>query len=299
MPGAKTATRTVTAGPTGTVTADSPTAAESPAVPGPTATQATPAVQPLADPPEPPGLPQLLRGWRARAGGQLNIGKTLTQADLAARIGMSERWYRDLEAGTLPRLDGRVLSALANTLLLDADERATLYSYALGGTPYAAGPRRAQAAGQAALRELLDRQLPRPAYLADGSWNVLGHNRAMAEWFPWVLRPGANLLRWALTTQEAREQLLDWSGHARMYLAMIRFALAQHPDDAGLRTLFADALRQPDCLELWAGRICVVASRDGHLFRLRLPHVAPEVVEVVAQVLIPARHQSLRMVVLV
>jgi len=253
-------------------------------------------------PPAPPGLPDLLRSWRARAGGRLNIGKTLTQADLAARIGMSERWYRDLEAGTLPRLDGRVLSSLGDALLLDADERATLYGHALGGAPQVAEAHPGETIGQPALRDLLDlldRQLPRPAYLADSSWNVLGYNQVMAHWFPWVTRPGANLLRWALTTQEAREQVLDWPWHARMYLAMIRFALAQHPDDAALHSLFADALRHPDCAELWTGRVCVIASRDGHRFRLRLPHAAPEVVDVVAQVLIPARHQSLRIVVLV
>lgn len=245
-----------------------------------------------------PGLPDLLRDWRARAGRRLNLGKTFPQAELAARIGMSERWYRDLEGGTVPRLAPRVLSLLADTLLLDADERATLYSYALGGTQHAV--RQPGGAGElSAFRDLLDRQSPRPAYLADGSWNVLAHNRAMAEWFPWVLAPDANLLRWALLDGGARDQLVDWPWHARMYLAMIRFGIAQNPGGTQLPGLLADALQDPLCRELWTGRVCVVASRDGHRFRLRLPHVAPEVVDVVAQVLIPAREQSLRMIVLV
>ncbi|QHV89249.1 hypothetical protein C3K23_30480 [Streptomyces sp. 604F] len=51
---------------------------------------------------------------------------------------MGERWYRDLERGTLPRLDPRVLDPLADVLLLDADERATLHLHACGGTqPFA------------------------------------------------------------------------------------------------------------------------------------------------------------------
>ncbi|WP_030275262.1 helix-turn-helix transcriptional regulator [Streptomyces sp. NRRL B-24484] len=244
-----------------------------------------------------PGLNVLLRSWRTRAGSRLGLGKPLPQVDVAGRVGMSERWYRDLERGTLPRLDPRVLAGLADVLLLDADERATLYLYALGGTPYVAPPVPGRAPDLHALQELLDRQMPRPAYLTDSSWNVIGHNRAMAEWFPWVLAPDANLIRWGLTSDEAREQMLDWPQHARMYLAMVRFAMAQHPDDPGLATLLADVLQDPTCRRFWQERTCVVANRDGHLFRLRLPHVSPDVIDAVTQVLIPAGHQGLRFVV--
>ncbi|MFD0531144.1 hypothetical protein ACFQ1I_38435 [Kitasatospora arboriphila] len=119
----------------------------------------------------------------------------------------------------------------------------------------------------------------------------------MAEWFPWVLAPDANLIRWGLTSDEAREQMLDWPQHARMYLAMVRFAMAQHPDDPGLAALLTDVLRDPTCRRFWQERTCVVANRDGHLFRLRLPHVSPDVIDAVTQVLIPAGHQGLRFVV--
>ncbi|MHC8564420.1 hypothetical protein ACW23B_29015 [Streptomyces albidoflavus] len=54
-----------------------------------------------------------------------------------ARSGWASR-DRDLERGTLPRLDPRVLDPLADVLLLDADERATLHRHACGGTqPFA------------------------------------------------------------------------------------------------------------------------------------------------------------------
>ncbi|MGW0465746.1 helix-turn-helix transcriptional regulator [Streptomyces sp. NPDC003027] len=246
---------------------------------------------------EPPAIGALLRSWRQRAGERLNLGKALPQIEVAGRVGMSERWYRDLERGALPRLDRRVLAGLADVLLLDADERATLYLYALGGTPYVAPPVSRRPPDLSPLQAQLDRQLPRPAYLVDSCWNIVGHNQAMAEWFPWVLAPGANLIRWVLLSGEAREQLLDWERHARIYLAMVRFAMAQHPDDPDLVALLRDVLRDPDCAEFWRGRNCVVANRDGHTFRLRLPHVSPEVIDVVTQVLIPAGHQQLRFVV--
>ncbi|GAA2803633.1 helix-turn-helix domain-containing protein [Kitasatospora sp. CM 4170] len=242
-----------------------------------------------------PGLASLLRDWRNRAGQRLGLGKPLPQMTVATRLGMSERWYRDLERGGTARFDPRVLALLADVLLLDADERATLYLYAMGGTP-SAGPERPE--DLRSLQELVDRQMPRPAYLSDRAWNIVGHNAAAAEWFPWMSRPGANFVRWALTDPEAREQVHDWNWEARMTLAMIRFALARYPGDETLVALLTEVLRDPVCRRLWAGRACVVANRDGGRFRLRLPHVSAEPVEAIAQVLSPGGRPDLHFVVL-
>jgi hypothetical protein len=68
--------------------------------------------EPIAE--ELPGLAGLLRGWRARVGRRLDLGKALPQVEVATRVGMSERWYRDLECGGIPRLDTRVLGRLGH-----------------------------------------------------------------------------------------------------------------------------------------------------------------------------------------
>ncbi|MEE1788530.1 helix-turn-helix transcriptional regulator [Streptomyces sp. SP17BM10] len=242
-----------------------------------------------------PGLASLLRDWRARAGRRLGLGKPLPQMTVATTLGMSERWYRDLERGGSARFDPRLLGRLADVLLLDADERASLYLYAMGGTP-AVGPYAPE--DLSSLQELVDRQMPQPAYLADHAWNVVGFNSAAAAWFPWVARPGANFVRWLLTDPEARAQMADWTRQARMTLAMIRFAMAGYPGDEQLVALLTEVLRDPVCRRLWAGRACVVANRDGDRFSLHLPHVRPEPVEVVAQVLSPGGRPDLRFVVL-
>ncbi|MFD8197587.1 helix-turn-helix transcriptional regulator [Streptomyces wuyuanensis] len=244
------------------------------------------------------GLAVLLRSWRARAGQRLGLGGPLPQVEVASELGMSERWYRELERGSISRLDPRVLSRLADVLRLDADERAALHFHAFGGTPYATPSRAARPADLPALRQLVDRQMPRPAYVTDTRWDIVTHNSAMAEWFPWVLARDANLIRWALTSPEAREQLVDWPRHAYIYLAMVRFAMAERPDDPGLSALLHEILQDPACRRLWTERTCIVGNRDGHRFRLRLPHVAPAVIEVVTQVLLPAGHPGLRFVVL-
>ncbi|GAA3030225.1 hypothetical protein GCM10020000_03590 [Streptomyces olivoverticillatus] len=140
------------------------------------------------------GLAALLRAWRARVGRRMGLGKPLPQVEVAAGIGMSERWYRDLERGAMPRLDARTLAALADALRLCPDERATLFLYAAGGEPFpAVSP---DSVDLTPLRRLLRLQPTQPAYLTDNAWNVLAHNEVMAEWFPWVRIPGANLVRW-------------------------------------------------------------------------------------------------------
>jgi PAS domain-containing protein len=207
---------------------------------------------------------------------------------------MSERWYRDLERDTITRLDAGVLSRLTDILGLDADERAALYFHAFGGTPYASRSH----TDLPALQQLADRQLPRPAYVTDTRWDIIACNSAMAEWFPWVRDESANLIRWGLTTQEAREQLVDWPQHAYTFLAMIRYSRAEHPDEPGLAALSQEVLQDPVCRRMWAERTCIVGNRDGHRFRLRLPHIAPVDIDVKAQVLLPAQQPGLRFVIL-
>ncbi|MET7843052.1 helix-turn-helix transcriptional regulator [Streptomyces sp. NPDC005356] len=237
------------------------------------------------------GLAVLLRAWRARAGHNLGLGRPLPQVEVAAEVGMSERWYRDLERGATPRLDARTLTTLAGALRLCPDERATLFLYAAGGEPFPV----ATEVDLAPLRRLLDLQPAQPAYLTDNAWNVLGYNEAMAEWFPWVRVPGANLIRWGLTDPEARRQLADWPRHGRAYLAMLRYAMAQYPGHPELADILLVALEDPECRRIWDDGPVIIANRDGHMFRLRIPRFAPHSVDVVTQVLNPVGHPGLRL----
>ncbi|WP_308400936.1 helix-turn-helix domain-containing protein [Streptomyces purpurascens] len=249
-------------------------------------------------------LPDLLRAWRVDAGNKMNRGRPLPQKEVADRMSVSERWYRNLETGLHAPLSGEILERLSRALLLGPDERMALYGHALGG----AGGQPAGNAGTAgndapddatdALAELASAQSDFPTYLTDQAWNLLDHNAAMARWFPWVLEPGANLMRWSLTTTAAREQIVDWPRHAAQYLALLRFALVTRPDDAGLGALRDAVLDDRVCRDLWDRSPKVLAYRHGHRYELRLPHVCPETFTVTSQVLLPAYRQELRYVLL-
>lgn len=243
------------------------------------------------------GLAGLLRSWRASAGERLGHGKPLSQDAVCALLGRSVRWYRGLENGAQLRLERSLLDDLANALHLGPDERTALHYYALGGAITGRHEHSTNSAHQN-LESVLERLLPQPAYLSNRHWDIVGYNNCMANWFPWVTKPNANLMRWALLSDEARSQHSDWVGHARAYLALLRFAQAEHPQDQKLINLIAEILQTDECRRLWTGNHDVSATRDGHLYRMCLPAHGFEEIDILSQVLRPATLPDHRLVVL-
>ncbi|MEU3747244.1 MULTISPECIES: helix-turn-helix transcriptional regulator [Streptomyces] len=236
-----------------------------------------------------------LRAWRKAAGRRR--GRVVTQEEVARAILKSERWYRDLERGaTARRLDREQCDNLADLLQLDRDEHHALLLYNQLNTadPDAGGDSRVRSA----LRLLVDKQMPDPTYLCDAKWNILAYNQAMAEWWPWVMEPGANLMRWALTSQEARVQYHDWHQHVAAYVRMLKYALAGHGDDPELLGLIGDVCKDADVARIWEGDAGHSVNRDGHVFKMSLPALGWETVDVVSHVLYPASLPDCRLVVI-
>ena len=236
------------------------------------------------------GFGSLLRRWRKDAG--------VTQAVAARALGMGERTYRKIERGaTPPRLGRAQCESLAALLDLDRDERHALVLYNIGSNlvpPSGAGQRELQQA----VRLLIDRQMPSPAYLCDQYWNILAFNTAMAEWWPWVMEQGSNLILWALTAPEARTQYQDWDMHAAAYVKILKFAQATKPNDPELHELIEKIKKDPDARHVWETRHEMGETRDGHVFRMNIPALGWETVEVVSHVLYPASMPECRFVVI-
>jgi transcriptional regulator with XRE-family HTH domain len=236
------------------------------------------------------GFGALLRRWRRDA--------DVTQPRAARAMGIGERTYRKIERGaTPPRLTRAQVESLAAVLKLDRDERHALLLYNIGST-LAPPTGHGQPELQQALRLLIDRQMPSPAYLCDQYWNILGFNSAMAEWCPWVMEPGANLILWALTTQEARVQYQDWDKHASAYVKILKFAAATKPDDPQLHDVIEKVKKNPDVRHVWETEHDMGETRDGHTFRMNLPAMDWETIEVVSHVLYPASMPECRFVVI-
>ncbi|MQT04759.1 MmyB family transcriptional regulator, partial [Streptomyces jumonjinensis] len=130
---------------------------------------------------------------------------------------------------------------------------------------------------------------PNPAYLTDRVWNIIGYNAAMAALWPWVREPGANLIRWAMLSPEARFQYVDWNHHAAEYIKLLRYASTRYPHDADLSKLITDVKADPVCGRFWDTDVAAVSeSRDGHLFKMALPSMGNQPIEVISHVLFPA-----------
>ncbi|MFI9721055.1 helix-turn-helix domain-containing protein [Streptomyces sp. NPDC052396] len=251
-------------------------------------------------------ISRLLRAWRTRIDArtlpelrwvQPRPGRRLSQAHVARMTGVSEGWYRALEAGRRRDFSESFLARVAQALRLSDAETLTLFLAVTGRRPPGTPVRPCEEL-PAGVRSLLQQQVSYPCYLSDTAWNVVAANALMGEWFPWVLRPAPNLMRWALLHPEAREQMLDWEDNcARQYLAMLRVAANSDPENAELRALVREILdADADCRRIWSEEHDVVEHRDGHVFRLCLPYHGHTEISVASHVLLPIQRPDLRFV---
>ncbi|MEU3550621.1 helix-turn-helix transcriptional regulator [Streptomyces longwoodensis] len=244
----------------------------------------------------PAELGSLLRAFRAAA--STTLGRTILQREVADALHRSERWYRDLEGGTITRaLTRHELDIIGALLGLDRVQRRALFLVSHGGGLSSLGVQEPPRISDQ-LRYLLDQQ-PFPAYVIDATWNVLAVNMAMAALFPWSTAPEANLMRWLLLSDEARDQHLNWTSDAEVCIRMLRDAAVDRPDDADLQQLISDTRQNPAVRDLWARGTADFADHyDGHVLQMMLPLYAGQVTELVPHVLHPAGLPGCRMTIL-
>ncbi|MCY0931504.1 XRE family transcriptional regulator [Streptomyces sp. H27-H1] len=258
--------------------------------------ESAPVDDPESTPGQVMGLAGLLKAWRAAAGARR--GRTITQKEACAAVGRSVRWYGDLERGAVPtKLNAEQREALAKLFMLGRDERRALMLHSLGGLQDESDSRRPDPSVKRALQLFIDQQMPSPAYLSNGNWSILAYNHMMAEWWPWVTEPEANLMTWALLSREARVQYADWEKHAEVYVRLLKYAVMNRPNDRALLRLIAQVCADPDVRHIWDTRNALGADRDGDVFHMNVPALG-ETVEVVSHVLFPASLPECRLVVI-
>ncbi|WP_333768653.1 helix-turn-helix transcriptional regulator [Streptomyces sp. IBSBF 2435] len=255
-------------------------------------------------------LPELLVSWRRRvdrsdlpeaadAFARERPGAGLSRSAVARLTGVTEDWYGSLERGEGTDCSEDFLDRLSTALRLNHTERTTLYLRTTGQPPTSAAIPQAEAAVE--MDELLQRFIDNqshPACVADVAWNVIGHNQQMRDWFPWAAHHG-NIMRWALLSPEAREQLVNWrEDWARAYVGQIRYARSHYRKNEALRRLKRDLLsRSSDVRDMWHRRE-VREHGDGSIRKLRLPYHQGREIVVHIVALRPMRSDRLRVFVL-
>ncbi|MFJ7207051.1 helix-turn-helix transcriptional regulator [Streptomyces sp. NPDC098789] len=194
----------------------------------------------------------------------------LRREELALLAGMSATWYTYLEQGRDVRASDQVLDSLASVLRLDRHERGHLFRLA-GHAPEEREPSGTEPApppaAVAAVPHLLQ---PTPAYVINGTYDVLSHNPAAAELLPHLATPAPNLARWVFLDPAAKEVLVEWEAEARGLLARLRTLAASHPGDPRYPRLVEELNAASPHVRAWWPQYDLQA-RHGGVKRLRHP----------------------------
>jgi DNA-binding XRE family transcriptional regulator len=174
----------------------------------------------------------------------------LTQAQVARALGCSTETYSRFERDRGSTPSSEFLQRLAEILSLNEYQWRELWLAAVGhGPPWSLHPDTGSSAPD--LWRQAVHQLETMAFLGTAAWEVLESNAAFARMFP-DGKPPANVLRWMLLEEEAREVVLrDWEHQwCPALISQLITARAAHPHNPALEKLDADV--RADAL---AGRI--------------------------------------------
>jgi transcriptional regulator with XRE-family HTH domain len=177
--------------------------------------------------PEQVGLPV---GGRRRTPG-------LRREEVAQVAGVGVTWYTWLEQARDIRVSENVLDALARALLLDAHERAHLFT--LAGAPSAAAVLESDTL-EPAVTLLLERFGTYPAAVVNGRYDILAFNPSYAALIgdiaalPFDQR---NVLWLLFTSDRMRRVCVDWEHASRRMVAQFRASHADHMSEPAWRSL--------------------------------------------------------------
>jgi transcriptional regulator with XRE-family HTH domain len=197
----------------------------------------------------------------------------LQQADLAATLNVSPRWYNGFESGAT-RAGAKMLDRIAQIMRLTSAERAYLYLLAAGHLPdpgSAGTTHGAEAVLTRLVAQMADPAIP--AAVTDIAWNVLAWNAAVTTWFP---DPGnlpsstRNAVLWAFTRQI--EDLVEDIGTFReAHIGWVHLARASHPGDPRLAHLVDRLQGIPTAREMWESHQITKFTESIIPVRFRLP----------------------------
>lgn len=186
-------------------------------------------------------VPPELRGPARRFG--------LTQADAAALLGVSERYYQDLEHGRLRHPKPGLLEEVSALLQLGSAEREVFYHLAAGHPP----ARRPSRADLELLQEWIDSVPGQPTLVTDLAWNILAWNRVE----PLLQDPATgtqgerNAILW-LFTDTAKQRFVDLEAEYPVLVGRVRTAyLCAQCADPALNRLVERLLRIPEAAYWW------------------------------------------------
>lgn len=181
--------------------------------------------------------------------------------ELAEAAGVGLTWITWLEQGRDVSASPAALARLADALLLNPAERASLFD--LAGRRDPTDPTEPQLDLPASVL-VLPALLQVPAYLLDHLWTARAWNAAATQLFTgWLDKEcQRNLLRFVFLSPEAQTLIADWPERAQRLVAEFRADFSRRPRDAAMQTLI-DELSSSSVLFATLWREQTVLYREG------------------------------------
>jgi len=204
----------------------------------------------------------------------------LRREEVAVLAGVSTEWYTRLEKGHVGGVSEDVLTAVAQALQLDEDERTYLFDLARAARPARRTPsRRRDVDVPPRIQWLLDSITMSAAFVRNGRLDVIAHNalgRALhAPMFdsPTTDKSGRpNFARYHFLDDTSRDFFVDWDAGAGATVALLRAEAGREPHDRTLRELIGElSTFSRDFRTLWAAHD--VRIRHDGVKRLQHPEV--------------------------
>jgi len=176
----------------------------------------------------------------------------LRREELANLAGVSYSWYTRLEQGREVHATAEVIDSIGAALRLGEDEHRHLRR--LAGLPARPVDGRDEDL-DVHIHELLNCQLPAPAYVIGTQFDYLAWNRALtAVYYDIGTLPPArrNVLWVTFMVPEVRTSLVAWEDHARSVIAQFRAEAAAHPADQQFSAMANELMSSsPEFREWW------------------------------------------------
>lgn len=190
--------------------------------------------------------------------------------ELAQAAGVGLTWITWLEQGRDVSASPAALARLADALLLNPAERASMFDLAGRRDPTEPTPLQTELPAHVLALPALLRV---PAYLLDHLWTARAWNASAAQLFTGWLDQGQerNLLRFVFLSPQAPILIADWSERAQRLVSEFRADFSRRPRDAAMQTLIDElGASSPLFARLW--REQTVLRREGGERSFQLAH---------------------------
>lgn len=188
----------------------------------------------------------------------------LRREEVAQRANISPTWYTWLEQGRGGAPSADVLNRIASGLMLTDPEREHLFILGLGRPPEVRY--RAVDGVTPRLQRVLDALDPRPAFIKNATWDVVGWNQAatvVLTDYSKLPPERRNVLRLVFSDSAVRAKQDDWWSVARFIVAAFRADAARAGASEDIGRLVEELSRQsPEFETLWREND-VVAHGEG------------------------------------